>query len=142
MDFPFQAVIKSEDETNHIAKMFTKELTGGEVIILTGSLGSGKTYFVKKALEDYGITWVNSPSFSIVNEYRNSFKFYHIDFYRLKSLKELFDIGFDDYLNDKNAIIFIEWGDLFPEILPHNRIEINLRMNKDNSREIKIRKYD
>jgi tRNA threonylcarbamoyladenosine biosynthesis protein TsaE len=142
MDFPFQAVVKSEDDTNYIAKLFTEELNGGEVIVLTGSLGSGKTYFVKKALENYGITWVNSPSFSIVNEYINSFKFYHIDFYRLKSLKELHDIGFDDYLNDKNVIIFIEWGDLFPEILPHNRIEIDLRMNKDNSREIRIIKYD
>ena len=82
--------------------------------------------------------WVNSPSFAIVNEYKNSFKFYHIDFYRLKSIKELFNIGFDDYLNDKDAIVFIEWGNLFPEVLPHKRIEINFKMNSDNSREIRI----
>jgi len=138
MEFPFKAVVESESETETIAKSFAAVLTGGEVIVLSGELGVGKTFFVKKTLINYGITWVNSPSFAIVNEYKNSFKFYHIDFYRLKSIKELFNIGFDDYLNDKDAIVFIEWGNLFPEVLPHKRIEINFKMNSDNSREIRI----
>ena len=98
-------------------------------------------FFVKKTLTNFGITWVNSPSFAIVNEYKNSFKFYHIDFYRLKSSKELFDIGFNDYLNDKEAIVFIEWGNLFPQVLPKKRIEITLKMNSANTREILITKY-
>ncbi|HEY4755110.1 MAG TPA: tRNA (adenosine(37)-N6)-threonylcarbamoyltransferase complex ATPase subunit type 1 TsaE [Ignavibacteriaceae bacterium] len=138
MEFPFKAVVESESETETIAKSFAAVLTGGEVVVLSGELGAGKTFFVKKTLINYGITWVNSPSFAIVNEYKNSFKFYHIDFYRLKSIKELFNIGFDDYLNDKDAIVFIEWGNLFPEVLPHKRIEINFKMNSDNSREIRI----
>jgi len=138
MEFPFKAVVESESETETIAKSFAAVLTGGEVVVLSGELGVGKTFFVKKTLINYGITWVNSPSFAIVNEYKNSFKFYHIDFYRLKSIKELFNIGFDDYLNDKDAIVFIEWGNLFPEVLPHKRIEINFKMNSDNSREIRI----
>ena len=112
MEFPFKAVVESESETETIAKSFAAVLTGGEVVVLSGELGAGKTFFVKKTLINYGITWVNSPSFAIVNEYKNSFKFYHIDFYRLKSIKELFNIGFDDYLNDKDAIVFIEWGNL------------------------------
>ena len=138
MEFPFKAVVESESETETIAKSFAAVLTGGEVVVSSGELGAGKTFFVKKTLINYGITWVNSPSFAIVNEYKNSFKFYHIDFYRLKSIKELFNIGFDDYLNDKDAIVFIEWGNLFPEVLPHKRIEINFKMNSDNSREIRI----
>ena len=138
MEFPFKAVVESESETETIAKSFAAVLTGGEVVVLSGELGAGKTFFVKKTLINYGITWVHSPSFAIVNEYKNSFKFYHIDFYRLKSIKELFNIGFDDYLNDKDAIVFIEWGNLFPEVLPHKRIEINFKMNSDNSREIRI----
>lgn len=138
MEFPFKAIVSSENEIEIIAKTFAAYLTGGEVVVLSGELGSGKTFFVKKTLMNFGITRVNSPSFAIVNEYRNSFKFYHIDFYRLKSVKELFDIGFDDYLNDKDAIVFIEWGNLFPQVLPHRIIEITIKMNFDNSREIKI----
>ena len=138
MEFPFQAIVSSENETETIAKSFAADLIGGEVVVLSGELGAGKTFFVKKVLMNFGITWVNSPSFAIVNEYRNSFKFFHIDFYRLKSIKELFDIGFDDYLNDNEAIVFIEWGNLFPQVLPHKRIEINFKMNSENSREIQI----
>jgi tRNA threonylcarbamoyladenosine biosynthesis protein TsaE len=141
MDFPLQTIVSSEEETETVAKSFALVLEGGDVVVLSGQLGAGKTFFVKKTLVIFGITWVNSPSFAIVNEYRNSFKFYHIDFYRLKSIKELLDIGFDDYLNDKEAIIFIEWGDLFPEVLPQKRIEINFKMNSDYSREIRIDKY-
>lgn len=138
MEFPFEAIVTSENETETIAKSFAAYLTGGEVVVLSGELGAGKTFFVKKTLMNFGITWVNSPSFAIVNEYRNSFRFYHIDFYRLKSIKELFDIGFDDYLNDKDAIVFIEWGNLFPQVLPHRKIEITFKMHSDDSRGIKI----
>jgi len=141
MKFPFQAIVASENETETIAKSFAAGLVGGEVVVLSGELGAGKTFFVKKALTSFGITWVNSPSFAIVNEYKNSFKFYHIDFYRLKSIKELFDIGFNDYLNDTEAIVFIEWGNLFPEVLPHKRIEINFKMKSENGREILITKH-
>lgn len=141
MDFPFQTLAASEEETNSIAKLFSEELHGGDVVVLIGELGSGKTYFVKKTLANFGITWVNSPSFAIVNEYRNSFKFYHIDFYRLKSVNELINVGFNDYLNEDKAIIFIEWGNLFPQVLPHKRIEVKLEMSSENSRKIMISKY-
>jgi tRNA threonylcarbamoyladenosine biosynthesis protein TsaE len=141
MDFPFKALVTSEEETENIAELFSKELGGGEIVVLIGELGTGKTFFVKKTLGNFGITWVNSPSFAIVNEYKNSFKFYHIDFYRLKSTNELINIGFDDYLNDKEAIIFIEWGNLFRQVLPQNRIEICFEMKSNNSREIVINKY-
>ena len=142
MDFPFQKIVSTEKETEEIATLFSKTLKGGEVVALIGELGTGKTFFVKKTLANFGITWVNSPSFAIVNEYKNTFNFYHIDFYRLKNIKELFDIGFDDYMNDKNSIIFIEWGNLFPQALPAKRVEINFKLNLDNYREITIKKYD
>ena len=134
-------IIKSELETEAIAKTFAEQLKTGEVVVLSGELGAGKTFFVKKALANFGITWVNSPSFAIVNEYKNSHKFYHIDFYRIKSVNELLDIGFEDYLNDEDAIIFIEWGNLFSQVLPKKRIEIKIKANSDSSREIIITKY-
>ena len=71
MEYPFEAIISSENETEAIAKSFASGLTGGEVIVLMGELGAGKTFFVRKALMNFGITWVNSPSFTIVNEYKN-----------------------------------------------------------------------
>ena len=134
-------IIKSELETEAIAKAFAEQLNTGEVVVLSGELGAGKTFFVKKALANFGITWVNSPSFAIVNEYKNSHKFYHIDFYRIKSVNELLDIGFEDYLNDEDAIIFIEWGNLFSQVLPKKRIEVKIKNNSDSSREIIITKY-
>lgn len=134
-------IIKSELDTEAIAKTFAEQLKTGEVVVLSGELGAGKTFFVKKALANFGITWVNSPSFAIVNEYKNSHKFYHIDFYRIKSVNELLDIGFEDYLNDEDAIIFIEWGNLFSQVLPKKRIEIKIKTNSDSSREIIITKY-
>jgi tRNA threonylcarbamoyladenosine biosynthesis protein TsaE len=142
MNLPFHAVVCSENETRAIAESFAKKLKGGEVIILVGELGAGKTFFIKKALGYFGITWVNSPSFAIVNEYNNSFKFYHIDFYRMKSVNELVNIGFDDYLNDQDAIVFIEWGNLFPDVLPNRRIEIKIDTKPNLNREFSIRKYD
>jgi tRNA threonylcarbamoyladenosine biosynthesis protein TsaE len=142
MEFPFHTIASSENETESIAKLFASELKGGEIIVLVGELGVGKTFFVKKALISYGIAWVNSPSFAIVNEYKNSFKIYHIDFYRLKSAKELFDIGFNDYLNDNKSIVFIEWGNLFPQVLPKRRIEVDFKLISNDRREINITKYD
>jgi tRNA threonylcarbamoyladenosine biosynthesis protein TsaE len=141
MDFPFSSVALSENDTEIIAKSFAKSLKGGEVVVLSGELGAGKTFFIKKALLNFGINWANSPSFAIVNEYNDTFKFYHIDFYRVKAVRELFDIGFDDYLNDSEAVTFIEWGNLFPQVLPTKRIEASIKVNDDLSREIKIIKY-
>lgn len=141
MDFPFHIVIISEEETEAIAKDFAEELKAGDVVVLSGELGAGKTFFVKKVLANFGITWVNSPSFAIVNEYKNFHKFYHIDFYRIKSVNELLDIGFEDYLNDDDAIIFIEWGNLFSQILPEKTIEVKIKINSDSTREIFITKH-
>lgn len=141
MQFPFSSFSKEERETELIAKDFSQTINSGDVIILNGELGSGKTFFVKKVLENFGISWVNSPTFAIVNEYKNSFKFYHFDFYRVKNEKELFDIGFNDYINDSDAVIFIEWGNLFPSILPRKKTEVVFTIYEDNQRGISINKY-
>ena len=142
MNYP--SVIKSgnEMETAAIAENFIKSVIPGDVIILNGNLGAGKTFFIKSALRTLGINNVNSPTFAIVNEYSDDYKFYHFDFYRINGINELFDIGFNDYLNDSEAVIFIEWGSLIPEILPHKRIEINIEIEGDFSREIKFLKYE
>ncbi len=141
MNYPFAATVNSEDDTIKLAENFACQIVPGDVIILNGNLGAGKTFFVKKALKYYGIENVNSPTFAIVNEYKSKFKFYHFDFYRIKTAAELFDIGFNDYLNDADAVIFIEWGSIMPEVLPHKKIEINIEMN-DDSRIFSFIKYE
>ena len=142
MEYPSVIKVNTEDETSEIAGNFIKSVVPGDVIILNGNLGAGKTFFVKNALKTMGIANVNSPTFAIVNEYTGSFKIYHFDFYRINEPAELFDIGFNDYLNDAEAVVFIEWGNLMPEILPHKRIEINIKINDDYSREFEFSKYE
>lgn len=130
----------SEKDTENISIDFINQIKDGSVVILNGPLGSGKTFFVKKIAEYLNIKNSSSPTFSIVNEYFGKRKIYHFDFYRINSVNELHDIGFEDYLSDNNAIIFIEWGELFPEILPHSRYEIQIILNQDDTRKITIRK--
>lgn len=141
MNFPLKFFSNSETDTHLLAKEFSQTILPGDVIVLNGELGSGKTFFVKKVLENFGITWVNSPSFAIVNEYRNSITFYHIDFYRIKSEAELINTGLYDYLNDKGAVVFIEWGNLFHSVLPQKRIEINIDIQPEDKRLININEY-
>ena len=142
MKYPYSLKIFSEEETKNIALDFSKDLRNGDVVILNGDLGSGKTFFVKEIGKFFGINNVSSPTFAIVNEYSGKTKIYHFDFYRIQKSEELFNIGFNDYLNDSEAVMFIEWGELFPEILPVKRYEVKIRLNEDFSRTFKIEKYD
>jgi tRNA threonylcarbamoyladenosine biosynthesis protein TsaE len=129
----------SEKETAGIAEKFAARLNGGEIIVLNGELGAGKTFFIKSALKSFGIKNVSSPTFALVNEYTGKFKIYHFDFYRINDINELYDIGFDDYINNEEALVFIEWGNLFSQILPRKRIEIEIKVTDEFSREIAIK---
>ena len=142
MRYPNSLNIFSEAETKNIALEFSKDLKNGDVVILNGDLGSGKTFFVKEIGKLFDINNISSPTFAIVNEYSGRIKIYHFDFYRIEKSDELFDIGFNDYLNDDAAVIFIEWGGLFPGILPGKRYEIKITLNEDFSRTFEINKYD
>ncbi|MBA4251305.1 MAG: tRNA (adenosine(37)-N6)-threonylcarbamoyltransferase complex ATPase subunit type 1 TsaE [Chlorobiaceae bacterium] len=138
MEFPFRKIIFSESETEKIAADFSKILAPSDLVCLNGSLGAGKTFFVKKICSSLGYDSVSSPTFAIVNEYNFQKKIYHFDFYRIKKNLEIIDIGFEDYLNDSDAIIFIEWAELFEELLPKKRFLVTIKLNDDNSREISI----
>jgi len=141
VEFPYTRLITSENETAELAGEFIRDIAAGSIVILNGNLGAGKTFFIKKALETLGIRNVNSPTFAIVNEYYNNSKIYHFDFYRINNIRELFDIGFNDYMNDTDSITFIEWGELFKEILPRERIEIKITLNEDLTRKFEFEKY-
>ncbi|MEG8947078.1 tRNA (adenosine(37)-N6)-threonylcarbamoyltransferase complex ATPase subunit type 1 TsaE [Rosettibacter firmus] len=142
MEFPYELIVKSESETIELVKKLTDIIKEGDVVALNGELGTGKTFFVKAFCSFFGIENVSSPSFTIVNEYMGQKKIYHFDFYRIKKITELYDLGFEDYLIEKDAIIFIEWANLWKEILPEHFYEINFEFLNDNSRLISIKKYE
>ncbi len=141
MDFPFEKIITTEKETEQIARQFANALSPGDVVLLEGNLGSGKTFFVKALLKNFGVSNANSPTFAIVNEYSNGeLKFYHFDFYRINKEYELYDIGIEDYISDENAITFIEWADLFPNAVPKADYKIKIELSRDGTRKFLIEK--
>jgi len=142
VNYPFEKIIFSEEETGELAADFAKDINEGDIVVLNGNLGTGKTFFIKQAAKYFNVNNVSSPTFAIVNEYDGLLKIYHFDFYRINSAGELFDIGYYDYLNDKNALIFIEWGNLIPGVIPKERFEINILIGDDLEREFKIEKYN
>jgi tRNA threonylcarbamoyladenosine biosynthesis protein TsaE len=141
LDFPFVTTVNDEKGTEDLAIKFAKELKNGQVIVLNGNLGSGKTFFIKKVMQQFGINYVNSPSFAIVNEYEGKTKAYHFDFYRLLNIDELFDIGWQEYLNDAEAVIFVEWGELINEALPNEKLEIFITILEGTMRRFEFKKY-
>ena len=138
MILPYKQNLYSLEDSKKLAAELSNLFNLNDVVVLNGDLGSGKTTLIKMICSRFNISDVSSPSFSIVNEYTGSIKVYHFDFYRLKKVEELYDIGFEDYLNDEEAIIFIEWGSLMQEILPKNHFEIELNQSSENQRIVKI----
>jgi tRNA threonylcarbamoyladenosine biosynthesis protein TsaE len=134
-------LVNSEEETKKIARDYASGLTAGDAVILNGNLGSGKTFFIREACRYFDVSTVSSPTFALVNEYTGRLKIYHFDFYRINRIVELYDIGFEDYIMDTDAIIFIEWGNLFPEILPAKRKEIQIQTINDTKRTFEFRNY-
>ena len=125
--------LENENSTVKLGEIIADIIPQGIIIALTGELGSGKTTLsqsiIKKMMK---IKDVSSPTFNIVNEYRDKNQtVYHFDFYRLEDENELFGIGFDDYLSDKKSIMLIEWGDKFLDMLPRNYLEIVFHKGQD-----------
>jgi len=142
MELPFKTFVNSEEETLSVAKEFAKILKEGDIITLNGDLGTGKTFFVKAVCKEYNFENVNSPTFAIVYEYSGDKKIYHFDFYRIKKIEELYDLGIEEYLNDEEAITFIEWADLMKEVLPNKFYSVTIKMTEENKREIDITKNE
>lgn len=135
-------ITKTPEDTIILAKELSRHLKERDVLALTGELGSGKTVFVKGILEGFGIKRekVISPSFVLMQEYKAGFPIFHFDLYRIKDLRELYLVGFEQYLSD-GGVSVIEWADKAGELLPDSYLEINLKINSDKSRAITFRPY-
>lgn len=129
--------LEDENKTKEIGYKLGSLLTPGSVICLIGDLGAGKTTMTQslaKALEvnDY----ITSPTFTIVNEYEGKMPLYHFDVYRIGSSDEMYDIGYEEYINGEGVCI-IEWANLIDDILPDEYLYIELKY-KDMSREMTL----
>lgn len=125
-------VSKSENDTIEFANNLASLLKNGDIIVLSGDLGSGKTKFTQGILRHFGLEdEISSPTFTIVNEYhKDETNIYHFDVYRLTDSDEFYAIGGDEYLN--NGICIIEWGEIIEDILPNDYIKINFTKDVEN----------
>ena len=133
---------ESVNETLAIGKKLGRLLSPGDVILLTGELGAGKTCLVKGIADGLGIkgTRITSPTFIIINEYTGKIPLYHIDLYRIGSIEDLRDIGMEELVYGK-GVTAIEWAERIKDTLPDERMEISLKWVDDKSRTIDIRAF-
>ncbi len=133
--------ITSLNDIDNAAKAFVKAMDQNTVFAFYGKMGAGKTTFIKAVCEALGVTEVvNSPTFSIVNEYRSETTgelIYHFDFYRIKKIDEVYDMGYEDYFYS-GAVCFIEWPELIEELLPGDALKVEIAEQEDGSRIVKF----
>lgn len=133
-----EITIKSLDTIHEAAKEFIKEMGEGKVFAFYGKMGAGKTTFIKALCEALGVEDViTSPTFAIINEYTDGKgdPIYHFDFYRIKKLEEVYDMGYEDYFYSGNLCL-LEWPELIEDILPENVITVTIEEQPDGTRKL------
>ena len=130
---------ETEEETIALGEKLAAELPAKMVVLLIGQLGAGKTTLAKGIVKGLGAAQpddVSSPTFTLIHEYSASV--FHIDLYRLDTPAQVATLGLDEIF-DRPAVVLIEWGERFLELMPERRIEIMLRATEESSREIEVR---
>lgn len=132
-----EILIQDLDHIREAARQFISLIGDHTVFAFYGKMGAGKTTFVKAICEELGVEDViTSPTFAIVNEYTTpSSPIYHFDFYRIKKLEEVYDMGYEDYFYSGN-LCFIEWPELIEEVLPDDAVKVTITENSDGSRTV------
>ncbi|MCC8153755.1 MAG: tRNA (adenosine(37)-N6)-threonylcarbamoyltransferase complex ATPase subunit type 1 TsaE [Tannerellaceae bacterium] len=133
--------IKGLDTIHESAATFIREMDDRTVYAFHGSMGAGKTTFIKAVCEELGVEDViNSPTFAIINEYRSETTgelIYHFDFYRINKISEAEDIGTSDYFYS-GALCFIEWPEKIEELLPGDVVNVTIVENPDGTRTVEF----
>ncbi len=118
-------------DTQNIAKEIADTLTGGEFIAMYGDLGAGKTAFAQGLAKALGISdHVTSPTFTIVNEYYGRLPLYHFDVYRIADPDEMYEIGFDEYV-DSDGVCLVEWAELIEDLFPKSFYKLTILKDEE-----------
>jgi tRNA threonylcarbamoyladenosine biosynthesis protein TsaE len=132
----FQYISNNADQTKEFARRLAENIQPGDVIALEGDLGAGKTTFTKGLAEGLEITKnVNSPTFTIIKEYKGTMPLYHMDVYRLENSDE--DLGFEEYFEGVGVSV-VEWAHLIKDQLPPERLTIYLTHSNEGARNIRL----
>lgn len=137
----FQIETRSAEETRRLAVSLSPVLVPGDMVVLAGDLGAGKTTFVQGLAVGLGITeQVTSPTFILMKEYLGGrYPLMHLDIYRLGMIQEVMDLGYDEFL-DPSYVVVIEWGDIIEPLLPKDHLQVELaNLEADESRSITLR---
>ena len=133
--------INSLADINEAAKQFIENMGDGKVFAFYGKMGAGKTTFIKAICEELGVDDViTSPTFAIVNEYQSATtgdSIYHFDFYRIKKLEEVYDMGYEDYFYS-GSLCFLEWPELIDDLLPEDATKVTIEATDDSGRVVKF----
>lgn len=133
-----EIIIESLDNIREAARKFVDQMDGRKVFAFYGKMGAGKTTFIKAICEVLGVEDViTSPTFSLVNDYTDGEgqSIYHFDFYRIKKLEEVYDMGYEDYFYSGNLCL-IEWPELIEELLPDDAVRVTITQLADGSRRV------
>jgi tRNA threonylcarbamoyladenosine biosynthesis protein TsaE len=128
----------SDEETRAVGRQLALMLPTRGVVSLVGNLGAGKTTLTKGIVEGRGAAReedVSSPTYTLIHEYGDPISVYHVDLYRLETEEQVRRLGLEE-LFDKPALVLIEWGERFPDLLPSDRIEIRISHGQDDQRRI------
>lgn len=130
--------IENIDQIRTAAREFIENvLPGHHIVAFYGKMGAGKTTFIKAICAELGVDdEVTSPTFAIVNEYGQNV--FHFDFYRIKRLEEVYDLGYEDYFYRKDALCLIEWPELIEELLPDDTLRVEISEEADGTRKLII----
>ncbi len=130
--------VNSLNQTEQLAKKFATSLQPGDVVVLHGDLGAGKTTFTQFVFKSLGVDeMVTSPTFAILKTYHGKFTLHHFDTYRITT-EEAIEAGFDEILNEPDSIKFVEWSDNVADLLPQKLKKINIKYVDENTRIFEI----
>lgn len=133
--------IKSLDSIGEAAETFVRNMGRRKVFAFYGKMGAGKTTFIKAVCERLGVSEViTSPTFAIVNEYYSNalnMPVYHFDFYRIKTLEEVYDLGYEEYFYG-DALCFIEWPEMIDALLPEDAVKVSVTVSDSGGRTVDV----